>query len=183
MEMFYAWSRHSQHTEDAPRCISRGNNLIGLQGLFEDFRLRFFFRIDAVQMVTCFCILWRYRWCSGVRYRGWTTYKPDPRTRILVQCCFRIWGCFRHSGNSGHAYESTRLPTQSYFEISRLISSEPSNPSVNPKGLLARNPDGEEVLAPFDGHLVLPTPRRGEKKIISDEASFISLPMKVRKVV
>lgn len=48
--------------------------------------------------------------------------------------------------------------------------------------LLARNTNGEMVRAPFDGHLILPSSLRGEEKYILEEATFISLPMKVRKV-
>lgn len=54
---------------------------------------------------------------------------------------------------------------------------------IHKDDLLARNTNGEEIRAPFDGHLILPSSLRGEEKYISEEATFISLPMKVRKVV
>lgn len=48
--------------------------------------------------------------------------------------------------------------------------------------LLARNEKGEEICAPFDGHLIMPTSRRGMDKDISEEVSFISRPVKIRRV-
>lgn len=48
--------------------------------------------------------------------------------------------------------------------------------------LLAQNAKGEKIQAPFDGHLIMPTSRRGADKDISEEVAFISRPVKVRQV-
>lgn len=48
--------------------------------------------------------------------------------------------------------------------------------------VLARNPEGEEIKAPFDGLLFLPSDKKGEKKDISEEMAFISRPVKIRRV-
>jgi len=48
--------------------------------------------------------------------------------------------------------------------------------------VLARNREGQEMLAPFDGQLFLPTEKRGEKKVITEEVSFISRPVKIRRI-
>lgn len=48
--------------------------------------------------------------------------------------------------------------------------------------LLARNTKGEEILAVIDGHLIMPTSRRGADKDISEEVAFISRPVSTHSV-
>lgn len=48
--------------------------------------------------------------------------------------------------------------------------------------LLARNAMGEEIRATIDGHLIMPTSRRGTDKDISEEVAFISQTVKIRRV-
>jgi len=48
--------------------------------------------------------------------------------------------------------------------------------------VIARSIDGEEIVAPFDGHLILPTSKRGKEKDISEEVAFVSRPMQIRKI-
>lgn len=48
--------------------------------------------------------------------------------------------------------------------------------------LLAENSvTGERLRAPFDGHLLLPSLRRGSEKDIKEEVSFLSRPMRIRR--
>jgi predicted deacylase len=54
--------------------------------------------------------------------------------------------------------------------------------SIKKKDLLARNPGGIEIRASFDGHLIMPTSRRGDKKYPNEEASFLSRPAKKRRI-
>lgn len=48
--------------------------------------------------------------------------------------------------------------------------------------LLAKNSKGEEIRAPFDGHLIMPTSLRGADKYVSEEAAFVSRPVQKRRV-
>ena len=49
------------------------------------------------------------------------------------------------------------------------------------KGDLLAKDDGDvEIRAPFDGHLIFPTERRGQEKDISEEVAFLSRPVTVR---
>lgn len=48
--------------------------------------------------------------------------------------------------------------------------------------LLARSAKGEKIRSTVDGHLIMPTSRRGADKDISEEVAFISRPVKVRSV-
>jgi predicted deacylase len=54
--------------------------------------------------------------------------------------------------------------------------------SIRQGQVLARGNIGREIVAPIDGHLILPTSKRGEEKDISQEAAFVSLPMQRRRV-
>ena len=47
--------------------------------------------------------------------------------------------------------------------------------------LLAESIDGRGIRAPFDGHLIMPTERRGADKDITEEVTFLSRPMNIRK--
>lgn len=55
-------------------------------------------------------------------------------------------------------------------------------PKIIARQLLAKNKTGKELRAAIDGHLVLPSGRRGKEKDITEENSFISLPMQIRRV-
>ncbi len=45
--------------------------------------------------------------------------------------------------------------------------------------ILAESTDGKEpIRMPFDGHLIMPSSRRGQEKDISEEASFLSRPVR-----
>lgn len=48
--------------------------------------------------------------------------------------------------------------------------------------LLATNPKGEEVKASHDGHLIMPTSRRGSDKDITEEVAFLSEPVKIHHI-
>ena len=48
--------------------------------------------------------------------------------------------------------------------------------------VLARGAEGAEILAPFDGLLMMPTSKRGKAKDISEEVAFLSRSMKIRTV-
>lgn len=63
-----------------------------------------------------------------------------------------------------------------------LIKSYRSYDSIRKGEVLARNAEREEIRAPFDGHLIMPTSRRGSEKDISEEVAFISRPVKIRRV-
>lgn len=54
--------------------------------------------------------------------------------------------------------------------------------AISENELLARNPDGAEIRAPFGGHLLFPTKERGKSKDVSEEVAFLSRPMKIRHV-
>lgn len=43
--------------------------------------------------------------------------------------------------------------------------------------VLAQDTSGAEITAPFDGHLLLPTSKRGDQKDISEEVSFLTRPV------
>ena len=45
--------------------------------------------------------------------------------------------------------------------------------------VLAQNESGEEIKALFDGHIIMPTIRRGNDKNISEEVAFLSRPVKI----
>lgn len=55
-------------------------------------------------------------------------------------------------------------------------------PKIKPGDIIAKSSDGREICAVIDGHLVLPSNNRGEKKDITEENSFISLQMQIRQV-
>src|SRR3989344_2552618 len=48
--------------------------------------------------------------------------------------------------------------------------------------VLAQNESGEEIKALFDGHIIMPTIRRGNDKNISEEVAFLSRPVKIREL-
>ncbi len=48
--------------------------------------------------------------------------------------------------------------------------------------LLARNKNGLEIYANKNGHLIMPTSLRGTDKYLNEEATFVSRPVKVRRV-
>ncbi|MEK7510806.1 MAG: succinylglutamate desuccinylase/aspartoacylase family protein [Patescibacteria group bacterium] len=45
--------------------------------------------------------------------------------------------------------------------------------------VIARNTVGEELYAPFDGHLIFPTEQRGADKDLTEEISFFSSPSRI----
>lgn len=53
---------------------------------------------------------------------------------------------------------------------------------INKGDLLARGLNGKEMKATRSGHLIMPTDKRKEKKNIVNEVSFISLPVRIRRV-
>lgn len=55
-------------------------------------------------------------------------------------------------------------------------------PKIVAGQLLAKDKTGKELRAEIDGHLVLPSGKRGVEKDITEENSFISLPMQIRRV-
>ena len=52
---------------------------------------------------------------------------------------------------------------------------------VSQGDLLAVNKNGKEIRAPFDGHLIMPTSRRGAEKDISEEVAFLSRQVTVKR--
>lgn len=186
----YGIDIHSTTADTSPILISRGNNFDRIAGLIRGFPIEVLLsNIDAVQMgapafafygadadVPVFAIeagqhaksetLERAKICAISLLQNLAMYPGIPDTADIAYREYEIVGSIVFRDKSFDFVE----PFASFCEISR-------------GDLLARNLDGEEVRAPFDGHLVLPSPLRGQKKIISDEVSFISLPMKVRKVV
>jgi predicted deacylase len=73
---------------------------------------------------------------------------------------------------------SVLFPDISYDFSKQFESYEP----IRRGDVLARNPDGEEIVAPFDGHLIMPSSRRGLAKDISEEMAFISEPVITREL-
>ena len=63
-----------------------------------------------------------------------------------------------------------------------FISDFKSYDIVSAGQLLAQGSVGNEVRAPFDGHLLFPIAKRGEDKDISEEVAFVSHPVQIRRV-
>ncbi|OGG81032.1 hypothetical protein A3H77_00355 [Candidatus Kaiserbacteria bacterium RIFCSPLOWO2_02_FULL_56_11] len=77
-----------------------------------------------------------------------------------------------------HINDSIIFPNSSFD----FVKSFKSYDEIRKGELLARNANGEEIHAPFDGHLIMPTSRRGDKKDISEEVAFLSRPVKIRQI-
>jgi predicted deacylase len=71
---------------------------------------------------------------------------------------------------------SVLFPDMSFDLVAEFASYE----SIHEGQLLARGSHGREIRAPSEGHLLMPTTRRGDEKDISEEIAFITKPMKER---
>lgn len=79
--------------------------------------------------------------------------------------------------NEYHVDDSIIFPDISFDFIKHFKPFD----KIRHNDLLATNPKGEEIRAPFDGHLIMPTSLRGADKYILEEAAFVSRPVKKRK--
>ena len=77
-----------------------------------------------------------------------------------------------------HIDSSIVFPDISFDFVKNFKSYE----EIHKGELLALNTKGEEIRAAIDGHLIMPTSRRGSDKDISEEVAFISRLVKVRHV-
>lgn len=78
-----------------------------------------------------------------------------------------------------HIDASIVFPNNSFDFVENFKSYE----VIHKGDLLARNLVGTEIRSTMEGHLIMPTSRRGADKDISEEVAFVSLPVKKRKVV
>ncbi len=85
-----------------------------------------------------------------------------------------------------HEYEEYVIVDSIFFDDMSWDFVEKEFKGLAPKivagQLLAKNKTGKEMRSAIDGHLILPSNRRDEKKDITEENSFVSLPMQVRRV-
>ncbi|MDO8451564.1 MAG: succinylglutamate desuccinylase/aspartoacylase family protein [bacterium] len=78
--------------------------------------------------------------------------------------------------NEYHIDDSIVFPDISFDFVRDFESYE----EIHKGELLALNTKGEEIRSAVDGHLIMPTSRRGADKDISEEVAFISQPVKIR---
>lgn len=81
-------------------------------------------------------------------------------------------------------YEEYRIDDSIVFpDISfDFIKQFKSFDQIREGDVLATNQEGEKIRAPFDGHLIMPSMLRGKEKYMSEEAAFISRPVRIRRV-
>ncbi|MBI5644632.1 succinylglutamate desuccinylase/aspartoacylase family protein [Candidatus Kaiserbacteria bacterium] len=77
-----------------------------------------------------------------------------------------------------HIDDSIVFPDLSFDFIKEFKSYE----KVHKGDLLAMSTNEKEIRATFDGHLIMPTSRRGTDKDISEEMAFISRPVETHRV-
>lgn len=197
-ELYPIWERftigldiHSTLLNTSPMIVSRGNNFDRIAHLVSGFPIDVLIsNIDDIQINTPV-----FAFYGGIDNTDVTVFaieagqhtQPDSLARAMDCSIALLQNLKMLSGTSEprtmeyHEYEiadSILFPDKSFD----FVQDFKSFCKISQGDLLAINPDGEEVRAPFDGHLVLPTPQRGEKKVISDEVSFISRPVKIRLV-
>lgn len=79
--------------------------------------------------------------------------------------------------NEYYVERSIVFPDLSYDLIKDFKSLDP----IREGELLAASTEGKEVRAPFDGHILMPTSRRGAEKDITEEVAFLSRPVQVHR--
>lgn len=195
-ELYPIWQRfthgldiHSMTVDIPPMLISRGNNFDRIVGLIQGFSIEILLsNIDAVQIgapvfafygadgdVPVFAIE------AGQHVKSETLGRAESCAVSLLQNLGMYPGIPETVDIAYREYEivdSIIFPNKSFDFIKQF---EPFS-SIKMGDLLAESSNGARRQSGFDGHLIFPTKDRGEGKDISEEVSFISLPMKVRKI-
>lgn len=185
----YGLDIHSTLVDTMPMIISRGNNFERIANLVRGFPIEILIsNIDRVQIgvppfsfygansdVPVFAIeagqhtksetLERARDCAVALLQNLGMFLGTPEIKVAEYKEYEIVDSILFLDKSFDFLESIN----DFYEIKK-------------GDLLAESKDGRKMYSLYDGHLVIPTSRRGEDKDITEEVSFISLPMKVRKV-
>jgi predicted deacylase len=186
----YGLDIHSTLGDTLPMIISRGNNFDRIANLVRGFPIKVLIsNIDAIQInkpafafygadstVPVFAIE------AGQHTKSVTLKTAQTCAKALLQNLGMFPGVSEASRMEYEEYEiadSMMFPDKS-FDLVRKFD---TFCRIQKGDLLAKSKGrkGVKRFATFDGHLILPTPKRGEAKDITEEVSFISLPMKKRK--
>lgn len=179
---------HSTHVPTKPMIISRGNDFSAIEKLIFNFPItNLISNIDTVQVgIPAFALY-------GAKEINTPVFAVEAGQHTLKETFERACICteslLRNLGMiEGHS-QDTRSDFQEYVvegsvvfdDISfDLVKDFQSYDSIQKGDLLARSTNGQEILAPFTGHILLPTNRRGANKDISEEAAFLTRPAQIR---
>lgn len=173
---------HSTTLPTDPMIISNGGNFEGIKDLISGFPINILIsNIDEVQIGVPAATLYGDR-SKGVRIMAIEAgqHELDEAFDCAIRCAVSLLQNLEMVVGT-----TTNGPSQikEYFINGSLIFPDHSFDLVKEfktfdefeEGeVLARNSSGQEVLAPFDGHIIMPTIRRGLDKNISEEVAFLS---------
>lgn len=181
---------HSTTSPTEPMIISKGKKFDTIAGLIRNFPMDILIsNIDEVQLnlpafalyggveteIPVFAIE------TGQHTEQIAFQRAVEASKALLQNA-GMFSCAPHIPNKRYREfiidDSILFPDASFDFVRDFKSYD----AVREGDLLAQDDKGREIKAPFDGHLIFPTERRGESKDISEEVSFLSRPMQIRHV-
>lgn len=196
-ELFPVWKQftvgldiHSTTIPTDPMIISRGGNFDIIKNLIHGFPIEVLIsNIDRIQLnVPAFAMYGEinneipvFAIEAGQHTEEVTFERAVACSLALLQNLEMLPGIPKKSDKGYQEYlvdASIVFPDLSYDFVSDFKSYE----LVHEGELLAKNPNGDELRMPFTGHLLMPTAKRGNAKDISEEVSFITRPVSVRRI-
>lgn len=181
---------HSTTADIKPMIISRGNNFERIAGLISGFPINILIsNIDEVQINTpSFAFhggVGNDVVVFGIEAGQHTKAETLQRAMDCGVSLLQKLGMYPGASVAGEQeYKEYEIAGSIMFRDMSFdfVQNFESFCTIREGDLLATNSTGEEMRAPFDGHLVMPTPKRKEDKDITHEVAFISRPVKIRRV-
>lgn len=195
-ELYPIWKRfthgldiHSTLADTSPMIISRGNNFDRIAKFVRGFPIKVLIsNIDVVQIgVPAFAFYGAnnsvpvFAIEAGQHTKSETFVRAKDCTVALLQNLGMLPGTPETKVTEYQEYEIAGSVVFSDMSFD-FIKDFKHFDEIRQGDLLARNKIGEEIFALFDGQLIMPTSKRGDEKDVSEEASFVSLPMEIHRV-
>jgi len=196
-ELLPIWKRfthaldiHSTHVPTQPMLISRKHNFESIQKLIVGFPIEVLVtNIDVQQIGTpAFASYGESQNTPvfAIEAGQHTSTEAFECAQVcvtnLLQNLDMITGETKQTNTKLEEYEvcdSVMFPTIDFDFVTNFHSYD----VVTTGQVLAQDANGKQITSPLDGHLLLPTQKRGHEKDISEEVAFLTKPVKVRAVI